>query len=228
MVSHAEADDELTEIMGLRIDLPVKFLRDLLQRATDAVRARLMAAAPANLQDEIRRVLKTIADTLTSGVPAQDYTRAEEIVKRMKGLNELTDKAIASFAETNRFNEVAAALAEGVPPEVLFDRMVASVPPGSQGLMLQPYWTPGIRMPGPDGRGAIIGFTDAHTRAHLYRAILEGLAYALREGGERWVELYLVFADRDYAGPGALRLAEIIRAHVAEQCRDLKHEPTAI
>ncbi len=51
--------------------------------------------------------------------------------------------------------------------------------------MLQPYWTPGIRTPGPDGRGAVIGFTDAHTRAHLYRAILEGLAYALREGGER-------------------------------------------
>ncbi|MEA3197919.1 MAG: hypothetical protein QOF32_1971 [Gammaproteobacteria bacterium] len=33
----------------------------------------------------------------------------------------------------------------------------------------------------------------------------------MREGGERWGELYLVFADRDYAGPGALRLAEIIR-----------------
>ena len=31
----------------------------------------------------------------------------------------------------------------------------------------------------------MIGFTDAHTRAHLYRAILEGLAYALREGAER-------------------------------------------
>jgi DNA-binding transcriptional LysR family regulator len=33
----------------------------------------------------------------------------------------------------------------------------------------------------------------------------------MREGGERWGELYLVFADRDYAGPCALRLAEIIR-----------------
>ena len=31
------------------------------------------------------------------------------------------------------------------------------------------------------------------------------------KGGERWGNLYLVFADRDYAGPGALRLAEIIR-----------------
>jgi sugar (pentulose or hexulose) kinase len=39
---------------------------------------------------------------------------------------------------------------------------------------LQPYWTPGIRHPGPDAKGAIIGFGDAHTRAHVYRAILEG------------------------------------------------------
>ncbi|MCC0003613.1 MAG: carbohydrate kinase [Methylobacteriaceae bacterium] len=81
--------------------------------------------------------------------------------------------------------ETAAALSEGVPVEVLFDRLVAQIPPGSQGLMLQPYWTPGIRNPGLDARGAIIGFTDAHTRAHLYRAILEGLAYSLREGKER-------------------------------------------
>jgi len=31
----------------------------------------------------------------------------------------------------------------------------------------------------------VIGFGDVHTRAHLYRSILEGLAYALREGAER-------------------------------------------
>ena len=53
------------------------------------------------------------------------------------------------------------------------------------GLMLQPTWSPGVRVPGPEAKGAIIGFGDVHTRAHLYRAILEGLAYALREGGER-------------------------------------------
>jgi sugar (pentulose or hexulose) kinase len=39
--------------------------------------------------------------------------------------------------------------------------------------------------PGPEARGAVIGFSDVHTRAHLYRAILEGLAYALREAAER-------------------------------------------
>jgi sugar (pentulose or hexulose) kinase len=81
--------------------------------------------------------------------------------------------------------EVQAAEASGVAPERLLDELVAGVPPGCDGLMLQPYWSPGVRVPGPEARGAVIGFTDIHTRAHLYRAILEGLAYGLREGMER-------------------------------------------
>jgi sugar (pentulose or hexulose) kinase len=70
-------------------------------------------------------------------------------------------------------------------PEDLFDELVDKVPPGSMGLTLQPYWSPGLKSPGPEAKGAIIGFGDVHTRAHIYRAILEGLAYALREGLER-------------------------------------------
>jgi sugar (pentulose or hexulose) kinase len=73
----------------------------------------------------------------------------------------------------------------GIAPEELFDELVRAVPPGSMGLVLQPYWSPGVKVPGPEAKGAVIGFGDVHTRAHLYRAILEGLAYALREGGER-------------------------------------------
>jgi sugar (pentulose or hexulose) kinase len=73
----------------------------------------------------------------------------------------------------------------GVAPEDLFDELVNGVPPGSMGLVLQPYWSPGVKVPGPEAKGAVIGFGDVHTRAHVYRAILEGLAYALREGAER-------------------------------------------
>ena len=73
----------------------------------------------------------------------------------------------------------------GIEPEELFDELVGQVPPGSMGLVLQPYWSPGLKVPGPEAKGAVIGFGDVHTRAHLYRAILEGLAYALREGKER-------------------------------------------
>nr|WP_218573192.1 FGGY-family carbohydrate kinase [Pseudomonas sp. L-22-4S-12] len=73
----------------------------------------------------------------------------------------------------------------GVEAETLFDELVNSVPPGSMGLTLQPFWSPGIREPGLEAKGSIIGFGDVHTRAHLYRAILEGLAYALRQGKEK-------------------------------------------
>ena len=40
----------------------------------------------------------------------------------------------------------------------------------------------------------------------------------MREGGERFAELYLVYADRDYAGPGTLRLGEILRELTASAC----------
>lgn len=89
------------------------------------------------------------------------------------------------FKEQFGHHEQMRALLEDVAPEALFDQLAQSVPPGSMGLMLQPYWTPGIRVPGREAKGAIVGFGDVHTRAHVYRAILEGLAYALREGKER-------------------------------------------
>jgi len=83
--------------------------------------------------------------------------------------------------------EVARAAALDIPPEALFEELLQGSPPGSMGLVLQPYWMPGVRYPGPEAKGAIVGFGDVHGRAHVYRAILEGLAYALREGAERTV-----------------------------------------
>ncbi len=62
-------------------------------------------------------------------------------------------------------------------------------------------------------------FAEDTVRGELERGVLKPLP--LREGAERWADLYLVFADRDYAGPGALRLAALIREHVTEQCRIL-------
>ena len=89
------------------------------------------------------------------------------------------------FKEEFGYPEQQKAEIDGIAAETLFDRLTEDIPPGAMGLMLQPYWTPGIKMPGPEAKGAIIGFGDIHTRAHLYRSILEGLAYALREGKER-------------------------------------------
>ena len=76
-------------------------------------------------------------------------------------------------------------------------------------------------------RAAVMGigfawFSEDTVRGELARGELKVLP--LREGGERWANLYLVFADRDYAGPGAVRLAAIIREHVADHCR---HRPAS-
>lgn len=92
---------------------------------------------------------------------------------------------VSWFKEQFGFKEQVEAEETGCAPEDLFDNLVKDVPPGSLGLMLQPYWNPGVRDPGPEAKGAIIGFGDAHTRGHVYRAILEGLAYGLRDGREQ-------------------------------------------
>jgi sugar (pentulose or hexulose) kinase len=92
---------------------------------------------------------------------------------------------VSWFMQEFGLREEEMAKLNGVEPEALLDKLAEGVPPGSHGLVLQPYWSPGLRDPGPEARGAIIGFGDVHTRAHLYRAILEGLAYALREGADR-------------------------------------------
>ena len=60
-------------------------------------------------------------------------------------------------------------------------RAAASVPPGSEGLVVLPYFS-GERTPinDPRARGVYFGLTLAHTRAHLYRAALEGIGHGVR------------------------------------------------
>jgi DNA-binding transcriptional LysR family regulator len=52
-------------------------------------------------------------------------------------------------------------------------------------------------------------FPEERIREELAAGTLKPLR--LREGGERYADLYLIFADREHAGPATLRLAELIR-----------------
>ena len=60
-------------------------------------------------------------------------------------------------------------------------------------------------------------FPEDTIRSELDQGLLKPLR--LREGAEQWAQLYLIYADRDQTGPGAARLAEIIRAEVKAACR---------
>src|SRR5262249_17710374 len=70
-------------------------------------------------------------------------------------------------------------------PDTSFETLVAEaelVPAGSEGLLFLPYLS-GERTPHPDplARGAWVGLTVRHTRGHLTRAVLEGVAFGLKD-----------------------------------------------
>ncbi|MHB8192639.1 MAG: xylulokinase [Bellilinea sp.] len=71
-------------------------------------------------------------------------------------------------------------------PDLSFDALLKeaeTVPAGSEGLLFLPYLS-GERTPYPDpqARGAFIGLTIRHTRGHMTRAVLEGVAFGLKDG----------------------------------------------
>ena len=77
-------------------------------------------------------------------------------------------------------------LRDAIAPGTGYDELLAGVdevPAGTDGLWFLPYLS-GERSPHPDplARGAFVGLTVAHDRRHLARAVLEGVAYGLRDG----------------------------------------------
>jgi xylulokinase len=74
---------------------------------------------------------------------------------------------------------------DALVPDMSFDDLVKeaeSAPAGCEGLLFLPYLS-GERTPYPDplARGAFIGLTIRHTRAHITRAVLEGVAFGLKD-----------------------------------------------
>ena len=71
---------------------------------------------------------------------------------------------------------------DGRDPYDVFAEEAASAPPGSEGAIWAPYLM-GERTPhlDPNARGALVGLTASHTRAHVIRAILEGVAFSLKD-----------------------------------------------
>ena len=114
------------------------------------------------------------------------------------------------------------ALAPGVP----FDDLVAAaaaIPAGSDGLLFLPYLT-GERSPHPDplARGAFVGLTVDHDRRHMTRAVLEGVAFGLRDGLDLMVAAGLAPPTQIRASGGGIAsllwrqiLADVLGAQIA-------------
>jgi xylulokinase len=99
----------------------------------------------------------------------------------------------------------------------------ADVPAGSDGLLFLPYLS-GERSPHPDplARGAFVGLTLRHDRRHLTRAVLEGVAFGLRDGLDLMVAAGMPRPAQIRASGGGLAsvvwrqiLADVLEAEIA-------------
>ena len=112
LVKKAADDEGLAEQIGMRIDVPKQLLPDLLAKATEAVRARLLAQAPAETRDEIQRVVAAISNEVgrTAGA-TRNFDVAKKLVSLLQTDDELDEKTLYQFATERKYEEMVAALA---------------------------------------------------------------------------------------------------------------------
>ncbi len=112
LVAASKGDPLLAEKTGLRSDLPVRLLHELLDNCAGAVHARLMSKAPAPLRAEIQSRVETI--TLESKKQAErprDLRSAVALVERLVENRELTEDKLADFAKDRQYETIIACLA---------------------------------------------------------------------------------------------------------------------
>jgi xylulokinase len=89
-------------------------------------------------------------------------------------------------------------------PYEFLSEEAATVPPGAEGLLWAPYLM-GERTPhlDPNARGALVGITPSHHRAHIVRAILEGVAFSLKDSFSIFEEMKVPVTQIRLGGGGA-------------------------
>jgi xylulokinase len=83
-------------------------------------------------------------------------------------------------------------------------REAAKIPPGSDGVLWAPYLM-GERTPhlDPNARGTLTGLAASHTRAHVVRAVLEGVAFSLKDTFSLFKEMNVPVTNVRLGGGGA-------------------------
>jgi uncharacterized protein (DUF2336 family) len=122
LISKAGDDEGLLELIGRRLDIPAQRFRELLIRATEAVRARLLLLMRPEVQEDIERVLSRATDqVITEAVAKHDFDAALERVQALKSRGELNQQAIVNFVAGRKYEDVVAgiSLMSGLPVELI-------------------------------------------------------------------------------------------------------------
>lgn len=112
LVAKAERNPDFAETLGFRVDLPIQLLKQLLQRATELVRRRLLANAPIERRNQIEHALADIAADVSRDVTkTYDFSSAEDLVKRLNRDGKLNEQILLGFVCERRYEEAVSTLA---------------------------------------------------------------------------------------------------------------------
>ena len=112
IVKSAGSDEALVQKLGLRLDIPLQMLRELLSRATELVRARLLAAASPEKRDQIQRVIDSIAHAVGwEAAGPRDFRNSESLVQQLNRNGQLNESVLVEFIKERRYEEMTSTLA---------------------------------------------------------------------------------------------------------------------
>ncbi len=112
LVKKSAADPTLAESLGLRLDIPIKLLQQLLARAGEMVRSRLLAGSSPERRSQIERALVDVVTAVgKEAAGPRDFRSADTLVDTLNRQGKLNETVLAQFARENQYEEVTATLA---------------------------------------------------------------------------------------------------------------------
>lgn len=112
LIAKAEANESLAEQIGRRLDIPLNLFRELLARATAAVRAKLAAISRPESQEEIDTMISKIADDVAvEEATPRDFSVAHRSLLALKERGELNQQTVLSYVRGRKYEELVVGLA---------------------------------------------------------------------------------------------------------------------
>ncbi|MCF6286857.1 MAG: xylulokinase [Candidatus Hydrogenedentes bacterium] len=151
-------------------------------------------------------VMFAFADEVTTDPEGRVHTFCHSVPGKwhVMGVMLSAGGSLRWYRDTLCESEIALGKKEGKDPYEYITAAAANVPIGSEGLVFLPYLT-GERTPhkDPDAKGAFIGLSLRHTKAHMSRAVLEGVSFGMRDSLEIMRGMGLPVSEVRASGGGA-------------------------
>src|SRR6185437_992780 len=111
LVKDAERDDALAEKLGLRHDIPADLFQELVTKAANRVRTRLLKSASPEMQERIRAAVEAATEQVSVAKPKPfDYSEHRSRMIELNRAGKLKDSTLNTFAVQRGDISIVAAL----------------------------------------------------------------------------------------------------------------------